>query len=286
MRAYFIASLCFLQLSGVCLSATGFLYTGLIDGQWQICLYDFETESSEQLTFSTGDKRTPQYHASTDSVYFKDSQGWIACLGADGTVARVSDKGGIAEFSLIPGVDALLYTCLMANNPQRQVLWRLELNQDDAEPVLVKRMSVGSIRQIAVKSSDAFIVSHIAKRREERLYLMDDLGEGRYITPRKAISVYPTWDRVNERLLFAGELDDSTYDIFVLDLVSGEIASLLQSEGASEFATTVSDDGTTVLVEQHVHGMPSRVVSFDTTNATLTPIMLKHPAKEPFYVKH
>ena len=262
--------------------AQKFLYVGLVENQWQVFSYDFTTEQSEQLTFSPGDKRRPQYHAASDSIYFKDSQGWIVRLNSDGTEMRISDKGRIAEFCPIPNVNALLYTCLIANNPQRQVLWRLDI-EDDAEPQLLKRMPVGSLRQIAVKSNNEYIVSHIAKRREEQLYFLEDSGEGHYVTPKKAVSIYPSWDEANQRVLFAGELADGSYDLFTLDLVSGESEPFLQTEGASEFTTSVSPDGTMVLVEQHVHGVSPRIAIYDFSASVLTPIQLEHPAKEPFW---
>lgn len=260
-----------------------FLYVGLVEGQWQVFRHDFATGKSEQLTDSTGDKRRPQYHAATDAIYFKDSQGWIVQIGNDGAEARISDKGRIAEFCLIPGADALLYTCLVANNPQRQVLWHLNL-AENTEPQLIKRMTSGSLRQIAVKSDREYIVSHIAKRREERLYLLNESEQqGRYITPPKAVSIYPSWDNVHQRVLFASELADGSYDLFALDLDSGESTPFLQTEGASEFTTSVSSDGMTVLVEQQVSGTPPQIVLYNLSTSALTPIQLEHPAKEPFW---
>lgn len=260
-----------------------FLYIGLTDNQWQVYRYNFTTNQSEQLTVSQGDKRKPQYHAFTNSIYFKDSQGWIVRLNKDGSEVRISDKGKIAEFCMIPGTNVLLYVCLMANNPRKQALWRFDLRADGAQPQLLKRMTTGSIRQIAVKSESEVIVSHVAKRREEQLFLLDDFGQGSYITPRKTISVYPTWDRINDRVIHARELKDGSYDLYALDFVSGEINSFLQTENASEFATSISPDGSTVLVEQHLHGMPPRIVMYDSSTSTLTPINLDHPAKEPFW---
>ncbi len=260
-----------------------FLYIGLTDEQWQVFRYDFATKQSKQLTFSTGDKRRPQYHAATDSIYFKDSQGWIIRLSSDGSETRISDKGRIAEFCMIPTANVLLYTCLMANNPQRQALWRLDLQANEASPQLLKRMPTGSIRQIAVKSEREVIVSHIAKRREERLFVLDDSGQERYITPQKTVSIYPTWDSINDRVLHAKELKDGSYDLYALNFASGEINPLLETENASEFATSVSPDGNTVLIEQHVYGLPPRIVYYNQAASKLAPIQLEHPAKEPFW---
>ena len=123
-----------------------FLYVGLTDGQWQVFRYDFTTGQSEQLTFSPGDKRRPQYHAATDSIYFKDSQGWIVRLGSDCGETRISDKGRIAEFCMIPSEAAFLFTRLMANNPQRQALWRQDMETESSQPQLLKRMSTGVVK--------------------------------------------------------------------------------------------------------------------------------------------
>jgi len=271
---------------GVSEWSKSFLYVGLAnDSQWQVFYYDFANEKSEQLTTSPGDKRRPQYHEATNSIYFKDSQGWIVRLNKEGVETRVSDKGGIAEFCMLPSSPMFFFTRLVANNPQRQALWSLDLDEETLQPQLLKRMDSGSLRQIAIRSDKEIIVSHIAKRREERLYLMDRSGQGSYITPSKDVSIYPSWGHLQDILLYAKELNDGSCDLFKLNLVSGESTPFLQTENASEFATSVSPDGTSVLVEQHVYGMPPRIVMYDISTSNLTPIHLDYPAKEPYWFK-
>ena len=136
---------------------------------------------------------------------------------------------------------------------------------------------------ISIKSECEVIASHISKRREERLFVLNDLGQERYITPQRTISIYPTWDSTNDRVLYAKELKDGSYDLYALNFASGDINPLLETENASEFATSVSPDRNTVLIEQHVHGLPPRIVYYDQTVSKLTPIKLEHPAKEPFW---
>ena len=77
---------------------------------------------------------------------------------------------------------------------------------------------------------------------------MEDFDQGRYITPLRSTSIYPTFDDAQKRVLYAGELDDGSYDLFALDLASGGSTPLLQTEDASEFASSVAPDGVAVLI--------------------------------------
>lgn len=276
----------FLLSCGLSASEGNLLYVGLAENGWQIFDYDLDEGISTQLTYSPGDKRSPQWNPSIRKVTFRDALGHVMAYSEKGEHQKLTSFGGCSDYALADQEFPLYYTRLAVGNPQRQFIWRL--NELDGEPELAYRPTKGSMRQVRLSPDGYWLVAtHLWQRAEERLIAipLDTSMSSRYLTAEKQVAVFPSWHPDSQRIVFTKQVSQDNYDLYQVDLDTRKSKLLLQTSEASELAPVVEKTGRFIYFEQHEKGQPVRLARLEIDSGQVISFDLPRPAREPFWYR-
>lgn len=277
--------ICWLMLVPAMMASQGhLLYVGLTENGWQIFDYDLEQGISKQLTYSAGDKRSPQWDEANQRVISRDALGHVIVCSKEGTNQVLTPFSGCSDYAVVQGGSSIYYTRLATGNPQRQFIWRLP--QLDGQPELIYRPKEGSMRQVRLSPDGQWLVAtHLWRRAEERLIAipLDKTLRGRYLTAEKQVAVFPSWSFNGQHIIFAKQVTSDNYDLYQVDLNTRKIQPLLQTTEISELAPVTDRSDHFVYFEQHQKGQRVTLARLNIDSSQVTAFDLSRPAKEPFW---
>ena len=260
---------------------------GLAENGWQIFDYDLDKGVSRQLTFSPGDKRSPQWNPATQEVTFRDALGHVMVYSEGSDPQMLTPFGSCSDYALTGQGFPLYYTRLAVGNPQRQFIWRLD--ESGGEPKLAYRPTKGSMRQVRLSPDGRWLAAtHLWQRAEERLIAipLDTSLRSRYLTAEKQVAVFPSWHPDEQHIIYAKQMTQDNYDLYMVNLDTRKSKPLLQTAKASELAPVMDEAGQFVYFEQHEKGQPVKLARLEVDSGRVVLLDLPEPAREPFWYYH
>ena len=257
------------------------LYLGLTEEGWQVFSRDLVAGTEVQLTHSKGDKKYPRYAGVTQSVVFRDSEGYVTKVTGDVEERYCPDWGPCARFVIHPEGNRFYYTWWGPGNRQRHHLWEQSIR--NKSPSLSRRSPSGSFSEIALSPDGSMLVAtHLYDVTKERLLLirLHDDQPMEYLTPETYGAVFPSWSHDGQRVLFSRSVGDANDDVYEVDINTRSVSPVVQSRDTSEYRPVEDGSGRYVFFERRdERGVV--VACLDRQNGAVEQLDLGREAKEP-----
>ena len=206
------------------------LYSRLTEGIWQLWQTDLHTGIRTQLTFSSGDKRSPAWTPDGRILYQTGNQQcYLMRQGKEPGDPILADLWPVRDLAWAPDGSHLICAKLSVDLVETTNLWIVDL-RTQARQMLTREPG---LQHQAAWSPDASRIAYIAGKgyRTLEIYVMNpDGSERRQLTQNRAHEFSPAWSPDGTRLAFSSDASGD-YEIWLMDVPTLTATQLTVSAG-------------------------------------------------------